>query len=381
MRIILIFLKKEFAQIFRNKMMLPIIFVIPLVQLLILVNAATMEMKSIRMVIVDNDLSMASRRLASHFLASKFFVIDNYMSSAIQAQQLMQDGKADVVLCINRDFEKQLLNESSAKVQATFNAINGMVAGIASSYIQAIMADYQAELIQSGRYNRPVSIGVAGTNVAPAQLNIQHRFWYNPELNYKCFMVPGVLVVLVTLVGMFLVGLNLVREKEIGTIEQINVTPVKKYQFIAGKLIPFWILALIELGVGLTIGKLIFDIPIEGSLFLLFAIAAIYLVIVLSIGLFVATITETQQQAMFIMFFVMIICIMMSGIFTSVETMPNWAQMVNHLNPAYYFMRVIRMILLKGSGFKDLLFEISCMGIYAVAMLTLAVRKYKKAVA
>jgi len=191
-------------------------------------------------------------------------------------------------------------------------------------------------------------------------------------------MVPAVLVILITMIGMFLSGMNLVREKELGTIEQINVTPIKKYQFIAGKLIPFWILALVELAFGLTIGKFLFGIPILGSLWLLFSIAGLYLVVILGLGLFISTTANTQQQAMFVSFFIMLICIMLSGVFTSVESMPDWAQWLNKLNPIYYFMRIVRMILLKGSGFTDILSDVLSLLVYAVLILILAIRRYRK---
>jgi ABC-2 type transport system permease protein len=174
--------------------------------------------------------------------------------------------------------------------------------------------------------------------------------------------------------------MNLVREKEIGTIEQINVTPIKKYQFIIGKLVPFWIIALFELAFGLTLGKLLFDIPIVGNVFLVFGFAAIYLLAVLGIGLFISTITNNQLQSMFFSFFFMLIFIMMSGLFTSVESMPDWAQKLDRINPIYYFIRVMRMILLKGSTFKDIVSEFISITIYAISVLSLAVWRFKKTV-
>jgi ABC-2 type transport system permease protein len=191
-------------------------------------------------------------------------------------------------------------------------------------------------------------------------------------------MLPGILVVLVTLIGMFLTAINLVREKEMGTIEQINVTPIHKYQFIAGKLIPFWCIALVELGIGLTIGKVFFHLPIIGNVALLFGFASVYLLAVMGIGLFLSTVSSTQQQVMFLAFFFMITFILMSGIFTPVETMPDWAQTVNMINPFAYFMRVIRMVILKGSGFHDIRMEFGAMFIYALVILSLAVWRYRK---
>jgi ABC-2 type transport system permease protein len=191
-------------------------------------------------------------------------------------------------------------------------------------------------------------------------------------------MFSGILVIIVTLIGMLLTALNLVREKEMGTTEQINVTPVRKYQFIIAKLIPFLVIALFELAFGLMIGRLLFGLPMVGSLGLLFLFTVIYLFVVLGIGLFLSTISNTQQQLMFMAFFFMITFILMSGVFTPAESMPRWAQKINLLNPVAYFMRVIRMILLKGSGFRDISREFYSLCIYAILILNLAISNYRK---
>ena len=177
---------------------------------------------------------------------------------------------------------------------------------------------------------------------------------------------------------MFLTALNLVREKELGTIEQINVTPIRKVHFIIGKLFPFWIIALFELGFGLTIGRIFFDLPMLGSIPLLFLFAGLYLFSILGIGLFLSTLSDNQQQVMFMTFFFMLMFILMSGIFTPVESMPVWAQKVNIINPFAYFMKVMRMVLLKGSGIQDIRQEIFAMMIYAMGILSLAVWRYRK---
>ncbi len=351
--------------------MLPIIFVVPIVQLIILANATTMEMKNIRLAVVDKDMSGTSRKLISKFQGSPFYKIRQSTFSNEEAEKELKKDNIDVIIQIPQDFERRLIRENSSKIQVNINAINGMVAGITNAYITGIVSGYNIEVINN----------IAGktTAINPiSDIEITNSYWYNPQLNYKNFMVPAILVILVTVIGLLLSGLNLVREKELGTIEQINVTPIKKYQFIAGKLIPFWILALIELAFGLTLGKLLFDIPMLGSLWLLFGTAALYLLVVLSIGLIISTITNTQQQAMFITFFFLIICIMMSGIFTAVESMPRWAQLLDRLNPVYYFMRIMRMILLKGSGFTDIIPEILSLSVFAILMLNIANRIYKK---
>ncbi|PJC07151.1 MAG: ABC transporter permease, partial [Flavobacteriaceae bacterium CG_4_9_14_0_8_um_filter_34_30] len=203
-------------------------------------------------------------------------------------------------------------------------------------------------------------------------------FWYNQTLNYKTFMVPGILVLLVTMITLFLAGMNIVREKEIGTLEQINVTPIKKHQFIIGKLFPFWVIGLSLLTIGLIIAKIIFNVPILGSLGLMYAYTSVYILVILGMGLFISNFTDTQQQAMFIAWFFVVIFILMSGLFTPIESMPQWAQIVTEFNPIKYFVEVMRMVMLKGSTFTDMLPQFSKTLLYAFIMNVLAVWSYKK---
>lgn len=379
MRTILHILRKEFIQIFRNKTMLPIIFVVPVIQTLVLVYAATLEMKSIELAVVDKDLSATSRELINEFNGSPFYKVRYATFSIDEAEQLLKEDKVDAILHFAPGFEKDLFGsinieggKSGARLQLIINAINQMEASLINVYSLSIISDFNRDLV------------VENINILPNEqlktIKTQALYWYNPELNYHIYMLPGILVILVTLIGMFLTALNLVREKELGTIEQVNVTPIRKYQFIAGKLIPFWLIALFELAFGLTIGKIVFDIPIEGSLLVLFSFASVYLLVVMGLGLFLSAISSSQQQVMFVAFFLMITFIMMSGIFTPVESMPSWAHKVNIINPFAYFMKAIRMILLKGSGFADLKNEFLSLGVYATIALSLAVWRYRKTV-
>jgi ABC-2 type transport system permease protein len=370
MRTILFILQKEFIQVFRNRSMLPIIFVVPIVQLIILVHAATFEMKHIKLFVVDNDLSYTSRQLTSKFEGSPFFIITNQSFNRKEADEAMQHGNIDAILSIPYNFEKNLYKENKSDIQLVINAINGTSAGLINAYSSMVIADYNKGIV--------LKMFPASTSLSTKSINTTYSFWYNPELNYKTFMVPGVLVLLVTVIGFILSGMNIVREKEIGTIEQINVTPIKKYQFIIGKLLPFWIIALFELAFGLTVGKLLFDIPMVGNLGLVFLVAAIYLLVIMGVGLFVSTLTNTQQQAMFVSFFFMMIFILMSGLFTSIDSMPKWAQEVDRLNPVAYFIRIIRMILLKGSTFVDIKRDLFSLGLLATLMLSLSVWRYRK---
>jgi len=369
MKTILFIIQKEFIQIFRNKTMLPIIFVLPIIQLLILVHAATFEMKNIDLIVQDNDNSQISRGLISKLEGSPFFNIVGHTYSPNVINDALFSNDADIAIVIPSNMEKELMQEKHSSIQLQVNAIDGVVAGLSNSYLSAILQDY--------------NINVVLNEIMPMQpstksIGMKESFWYNPELDYKSYMVPGILVLLVTLIGMFLSGMNLVREKEIGTIEQINVTPIKKYQFITGKLVPFLIIALFELSFGLIVGVLLFDVPIRGSLLLIFGVATIYLVLVLGLGLFMSTISSTQQQAMFISFFFIMIFILMSGLFTDVSSMPHWAIELNRINPIAYFIKILRVVLLKGSELRHIKTEVISLIVYAVCILGVAIMRYRK---
>jgi ABC-2 type transport system permease protein len=370
MRILATLLVKEFKQIFRNKVMLPLIFVLPVVQMILLTYAASLEMKGITMAVVDQDHSQASRLLISRFKASPFFEINLSTSDYKEAIRGLTSDQADVILHMQHGFEKRLYSEKGTDLQLVVNAINATEAGLINSYCTQIINDFNGQV-------RADWFGMEGTGSMKA-LEIIPTYWYNPLLDFKIYMFSGILVIIVTLIGMLLTALNLVREKEMGTTEQINVTPIRKYQFIMAKLIPFMVIALFELALGLVIGRLLLGLPIVGSLGLLFLFAIVYLLAVLGIGLFLSTISHTQSQLMYLAFFFMLTFILMSGVFTPADNMPNWAQKINLANPVAYFMKVIRMILLKGSGFRDISREFYSLLVYAVMILTLAITNYRK---
>lgn len=372
MKVLRAIIRKEFIQIFRDRTMLPIILIVPFVQLVVLVYAATLEMKNIEMVVVDQDRTVSSRTLISHFYGSPFFTVTNQPdNNRPETEAKLLSGKADMVITIPEGFESDLVNGEAVQVQFEVDAINATAAGLSNAYASDVLRDFATEL--AGQRAIP---GM----VLPKHINIIPSYWYNPDLNYKIYMLPGILVVLVTLIGSFLTAINIVREKEMGTIEQINVTPVKKYQFILGKLIPFLIIALCELAFGLTFGHFVFKLPIEGNLLVLFGFATVYLLVALGFGLLLSTLADTQQQVMFLMFFFLLTFILMSGIFTPVESMPDWAIWLNTINPLAYFMRVIRMVLLKGSGVADIIKEGLSLLIYGTLLLSLAVWRYRKTI-
>jgi ABC-2 type transport system permease protein len=275
-----------------------------------------------------------------------------------------------MILHIPYGFERRLVKENKSKVQIIINAINGASAGLIDAYSTMIILDFNREILVD--FLSPDLL--ANTH----DISITTSYWYNPKLNYKTYMVPGILCLLVTIIAFLLSGMNIVREKEIGTIEQINVTPIRKVQFIAGKLLPFWIIALFELAFGLTIGKLLFNIPIIGSLGLIFLSAAVYIFVILGFGLLISTMTNTQQQSMLVSFFFMVIFILMSGLFTSIESMPEWAQKLDRINPIAYFIRIMRMVMLKGSDFHDIRELFYSLVVYALAIISFAVWRYRK---
>ena len=371
MKIIFYIIQKEFKQIFRNKGMLPIIFVLPLLQLVILSNAATFEVKNIKFAYIDNDHSSTSRALINKFEASTYFnVLTDFPSEEI-ASSAMLKGEVDVVLDIPSHFERDLQKEKKANLGITINAIDGAAAGVENVYVTQIIQSYNKDI-------KTDLMQISDVQIKPVNISTIPLFWYNETLNYKTFMVPGILVLLVTMITLFLAGMNIVREKEIGTLEQINVTPIKKSQFIIGKLFPFWIIGMGLLTIGLILARLIFDVPMVGSLILMYAYTSIYILVILGMGLFISNYTDTQQQAMFIAWFFMVIFILMSGLFTPIESMPEWAQILTEFNPIKYFVEVMRMVMLKDSDIMDIMPQLIKTIIYALIMNGLAVWSYKK---
>jgi len=370
MRTILYLIRKEFIQIFRNKFIGRAIFGVPIIQMLILVPAVTFEIKSIKLCIIDRDMTSESRGLISQLEGSTFFKIKYSTFSEEEANNLLHKGKCDLSLQIPSGFGKDIVTGNPGKLLVSVDGINASTAQLSWAYFNGVIRDFNMNMIAKN---------ISAQTVTPIpQIQVTNRYWYNEMLNYKYYMLPGILGILVTAIGFLLAGLNLVREKEIGTIEQINVTPVRKYHFIIAKMVPFLIIGLIDLAIGLTLGKLAFNIPFEGSIALLFLCSAIFMVAVLGLALFISTFSGTQQQFMFVSFFCMIIFILMSGIFTPLESMPLWAQKFDMINPVAYLMRINRMVMLKGSTIHDISRDIYALILIAVAFTAFAVSRYRK---
>ncbi|HEY9229662.1 MAG TPA: ABC transporter permease [Gemmatimonadaceae bacterium] len=368
MRTLRFLLRKEFTQIVRDRLMLRQMILMPIIQLLILSSAATFEVKTARMYVVDLDRSETSRGLVNRLRASGRFVVDGTSASMELANEEILRRRANLIVRLPADFERDLVRNRSASVQLVFNAEDGAAAGITNSYAQQIIGSYAREL---GTELRPVVIS------QPA-LEVRSRGLYNTERNYRDYMIPGILVQLVTVVGTLLTAMNIVREKEIGTLDQLSVTPIPRSAFIAAKLIPLWTIALIELSLGLLVARFLFDVPMRGSIPLVFLSAAVYLVAALGIGLWISTLVETQQQAMFVTFFIVMVYLLMSGLFTPIRSMPEWAQWMSQINPVKHFIGIMRSLLLKGAGLTDILGPLAVLAGFGVVVLSLAVRQYAR---
>jgi ABC-2 type transport system permease protein len=371
-RPILFLARAEVLHVVRDRATLAQCLIVPIVQLLVLSNAATFQIRNTPTYVVDLDRSTTSRGLVTRFAASGHFRVAGESASLDRANDALLRGDVTMVLAIPRDFEASLVRTSAAPVELSVNAEKGSAASIVQSYASAIVSAYAAEL------DTDRARAMEREPHRRASIDVRTRSWYNPALNYRDYMVPGILVALVTLIGTLLTAQNIAREKELGTLEQLNVTPITRGQFIAAKLLPFWVLGLVDLAVGLLVGALVFSIPIRGSLLLLFGAAAIYLVVALAIGLGIATLVETQQQAMFVTFFVMNIYLLMSGLFTPIDSMAPWVQVVSQANPVRHFVTISRAVLVKGAGLTDVARPLLILVAFAAVTLMLAVRQYSK---
>lgn len=353
--------------------MLPIMTIVPIVQLIVLSYAADNEVKNVKLAIVNHDQSAFSRKLIEKVRVSNRFIISELAPSFSIADNQMQKGDIDIILVIPNQFEKDYISNGAGQIQLLVNAINGQGATVGSGYLNAIIQSFNKEI---SIHSIPHSLSLSGASMN--HIKTESSYWYNSDLNYKYFMAPGIIGELVTILIMLLTAMNIVREREIGTIEQINVTPIKKWQFILGKMIPFLIIGFVLLVVGLTASKLIFNIPMRGNLMVVFTYTLLHLTAVLGLGLFISNLSDTQQQAMFTTFFFVIIFILMSGLFTPIESMPDWAQYLTIPNPIAHYVNVMRSVLLKGSGFADVAYNFRVITILAIIFNGLAIWSYKK---
>lgn len=364
-------IEKEFKQLFRNSFLPKLIFIFPCMIMILMPWAANLEIKNINLNIVDNDHSVVSRRLVDKIGASTYFRLTALPDTYDEALLGVEKGTADVILEIPHDFEKDWINGKVPRLLVAANAVNGTKGNLGGSYLSSIINDYAREL----RSEAPVRT-LAGKPlpcIGISTLNL-----YNPTLNYKLFMIPALMVMLLTLICGFLPALNVVGEKEAGTIEQINVTPVNKFTFIAAKLIPYWLIGFVVLTICFVLAWLLYGILPVGHFLTIYGFALIFLPVVSGFGLVISNHSSTLQQAMFVMWFFMLVLILMSGLFTPIHSMPEWAQWITRINPLRYFVEVMRTIYLRGGDFAELLPQLGALLAFAAVANIWAVKSYRK---
>ena len=373
MDIILNIIKKEFQQFRRDPKMFAIVLFAPIIQLFFLGYAANFDVDIVHTTIYDMSRSEESRKLLNSIEGSGYFSFDNYVDNYDDLQDDLEKGKAIVAIVIPSDFEKKLNKRQTVKVQAIFDGSDGNTASVAAGYINSLVINYAKNISLEIQHS-------LGKNIlATSPMEAEIRVWYNPELKTRNFMVPGIVGLLLMMITLILTSLAVVKEKEIGTLEQLIVTPIKSYQLIIGKLVPFAILGVISVIVVLLAMTIIFNIQVRGSYVFLFVSSFIYILSTLGLGLFVSTISKTQQQAMMLaIFVVMLPMVYLSGFVFPIENMPKLIQIVTYLIPLKYFMIIIRGIILKGIGFSELWQDGLILLLMGLLILYLSSLRFKK---
>ena len=373
MRIILNIIRKEFLQLKRDPKMFAIVLIAPVFQLIFLGYAVNMDVEKVPTVIFDQDRTETSRDLLQRFSGNRYFEFVEQVDNYNDFQYSIESGEAWLGIVIPYDFEKSIVRNETGKLQAIFDGSDGNKASIISGYLQKVITTYSVELLDSkmkkhGKFRSPIS------TVEP-----EIRAWYNPELVTRDYMVPGIVGLLLSIITLILTSLAIVKEREIGTLEQIIVTPIKPTQLIIGKLIPFAILGFVAVIIVLLAMTFVFNLPPRGSILLLFFSTFLYILSTLGLGIFVSTVSKTQQQAMMLAIFVVLLPMtFLSGFAFPIENMPVIIQGITYAIPLRYFMTIIRGIILKGIGVSELWFELSMLLAIGIFVLTLSSLRFQK---
>jgi ABC-2 type transport system permease protein len=361
MRALLGLIRKEFIQVFRDSNMVRLIFIMPIMQMLIFGYVANTEVKLIALDVYDTDQSVRSRELVRTMAADEYFV-PRYPSVPLgKIEDRFKSGQSEMALIITEDFSERLGSGQPAKV--------GLIADGANSNSASIGMGYAARMAQQ--------YSTRDLHYAPP-IDLRPSILYNPEAESVYYMVPGIVATLLLMITVMLTAMAVVREREIGTFEQLMVTPISTRVFLAGKVIPFIVLAFLEMGLALVLGVLWFDVPFVGSKLLLFGLAGIFLLTTLGVGLFFSTLASTQQQAMFFAWFFSVFSILTSGFLTPVENMPQWLQYLTYLNPMRFFMNIVRGIMMKGAGIAELSHDILVLAVFGVVVFGFSVMRFSK---
>jgi ABC-2 type transport system permease protein len=366
---------KEFIQVFRDKRTRFVLFVPPIIQMLIFGYAATFEIRHVPAVVLDLDHSQESRELISRFTSSPYFDVQHQLIDSHQVEDLIDRGKATVALQINPGFAENLRKGQTAPLQVIVDATNSNTALIASGYINQIALGF-AKDYQQDRINR---ISPQLTERMPSA-QLEQRPWYNPDLRSRWFFVPGIVGSLTLVLVVNLTAFAVVREREIGTLEQIMVTPIRPGEFILGKTLPFFLIGLFDVSLIAVVGTLWFQVPFRGHVSVLFTGAILFLLCMLGVGLLISTVSATQQQAMVTAFFFLMPATTFSGFAFPISTMPQWLQYLTYANPLRYFLIVLRGSYLKGVGMDILWPQMLAMAGLGVGLLATAVLRFRKAI-
>lgn len=375
MKTILQFIIKELLQVKRDKKMLVVIFMAPILQLVFLGYAANMDVNIIHTTIYDQDRTSSSRDFIKRFEQSGYFKIDNYVSNYDEVTDLLENGKTLVAIVIPKDFEKKINRRETTPLQTLFEGSDGNKAAIALGYIQGITTKFSKGIVTDTKDKLGMKISVSGS------LTPEVRVWYNPEMKTRNYMVPGILGLILMISTISLMSMAVVREREIGTLEQLIVTPIKNYQLILGKLIPFTLIGFVVLIIVMIIMTQWFGIVVRGNKLFLLLTAFLFVLSNLGIGLLISTVSKTQQQAMMAsVFAIMMPMIYLSGFAFPIENMPKIVQYITYLIPLRYFITILRGIVLKGIGFSSLWLETLILFGMGITLLAFSSLRFSKKV-
>lgn len=368
-------LEKEFKQFFRDPGLPKMAIAFPVLMMLVFPFAVSMEIRNINLVVVDCSRSEASSLLIRTCTSSGYFRLVDVCDDPAYAQRLMDRNEADAILTVNADFEKELGNGSGLPIGIKVNTVNGTKGSIGSGYLTSCIRMFVAQYTGSGTGTQSLPASMATQSPS---IDVSSKYYYNPYMDYKVFMVPALIVIAITMLTGFFPALNIVGEKEQGTIEQINVTPVRRGTFILCKLIPYWLVAFFVLTACLIIARLMFGYTCHGSLWNIYLFTALQITVMAGLGLLISNFSSNAQQAMFITWFFTMVFMLVSGIFTPIASMPGWAQAITWLNPMRYYNDAMRCVFLKGSSLTEVWYD--ALGLLAIgsAMVTGAILTYRK---
>ncbi len=365
-------LVKEFIQVLRDPRMKALIFVMPVVQLIMFGYAVTTDVDHIKTAVCDLDKSPQSRALIERFTASGYFTVVDSTNNPQRLGELLDRGKATIGIQINRGFADDLRSGRQAAIQTIVDGTDSNTGTVAMDYAQRITQEF------SRARSAPIELTTLAQPPQANPIELRSRAWFNPDLKSRYYNVPGVIAVVVLLISLLLTAMAIVREREIGTMEQLMVTPIQPFELILGKTLPFVLISFIDVLVVTFIGINWFNVPIQGSLLLLLFGAGLYLMSTIGIGLFISTISQTQQQALMSSFFFYLPAVLLSGFMFPISNMPEPAQWLTYLNPLRYFLVIIRDIFLKGSGWEILWPQFAALAVLGTALLLISSLRFKK---